>query len=69
MKQLMCLIGEDSFSKALSSYFNKHAFSNAVLDDLLNSMEPYFKKENLQMTLAQWKQMWLETPGTNILSC
>jgi aminopeptidase N len=42
MKQLMSLIGEEAFSKALTSYFHKHSLSNAVLDDLLASMEPFF---------------------------
>lgn len=42
MKQLMYLIGEDAFSKALSAYFKKYEFSNAVLDDLLSSMNKYF---------------------------
>ena len=36
MKQLMYLIGEDKFSDALGKYFNKHAFKNTQLDDLLN---------------------------------
>lgn len=59
MKQLMYLIGEDSFSKALSAYFAKHAFNNAVLDDLLASMTPYFGSYKNKLTLPQWKQMWL----------
>ena len=35
MKQLMFLMGEEKFSKALSEYSHKHAFKNAELGDLL----------------------------------
>lgn len=69
MKQLMYLVGQDSFSAALKTYFHRYEFGNAVLDDLLASMESYFQKSNIGFSLNQWKQMWLETPGTNVLSC
>ena len=67
MKQLMYLIGEDSFSKALAAYFKKHEFSNAVFDDLLNSMKPFFDHNKNGLTLDEWRQMWLETAGSNKL--
>ena len=69
MKQLMYLIGEEAFSKALSTYFHKYAFGNAVLDDLLAEIEPHFKAAQLGISLNDWKKMWLETSGCNILSC
>jgi aminopeptidase N len=69
MKQLMYLIGEENFSKALAAYFKKHEFSNAILDDLLSSIEPYFDQSKNGLTLEQWKQMWLETAGCNKLFC
>jgi aminopeptidase N len=55
MKQLMYLVGEDSFSAALKQYFHKFEFGNAVLDDLLASMDVYFQKSNIGFTLNQWK--------------
>lgn len=51
MKQLMFLIGQESFSKALASYFKKYQFSNAVLNDLLAEMNPYFQRLNLGYSL------------------
>lgn len=68
MKQLMWLIGEDNFSKALGNYFQKYAFRNAVLDDLLSEIKPYFSEES-GVTVEEWKKMWLETAGTNTLGC
>lgn len=55
MKQLMYLIGEDSFSKALAAYFKKHEFRNAVFDDLLNSMKPFFDHNKNGLTLDEWR--------------
>lgn len=42
MKQLMYLIGEENFSKALGEYFNKYKFKNTELDDLLSCIQKYF---------------------------
>ena len=63
MKQLMYLIGEENFSKAIGEYFNKYKFKNTELNDLLNCIEKYFPP------IKQWKEMWLEKAGGNLLSC
>jgi aminopeptidase N len=63
MKQLMYLIGEENFSKAIGEYFNKYKFKNTELDDLLGCVEKYFPQ------MKEWKMMWLERAGGNLLSC
>jgi aminopeptidase N len=65
MKQLMYLMGEENFSKALADYFNKYAFKNAELDDLLRCMERYYSPKSTGITLEEWKNMWLETSSLN----
>jgi aminopeptidase N len=49
MKQLMYLIGEENFSKAIGEYFNKYKFKNTELNDLLDCIEKYFPP------IKQWK--------------
>lgn len=43
MKQLMYLMGEQAFSKALSEYFHSFAYKNAELADLLKFMKKHYK--------------------------
>lgn len=35
LQQLMCLLGEQGFSKSLSNYFHRFEWSNASIDDFL----------------------------------
>lgn len=44
MKQLMYLMGEDAFSKALSEYFHSYEYKNAELVDLLKFMKKHYQK-------------------------
>ena len=39
MKQLLFLMEEENFSKALSVYFHKYDFKNATLDDFIVEMQ------------------------------
>ena len=39
MKQLLFLMKEENFSKALSQYFHKYAWSNATLIDFIAEMK------------------------------
>lgn len=63
MKQLMYLIGEQNFSKAIGEYFDTYKFKNTELDDLLRCIEKYFPQ------IKQWKDMWLQKAGGNVLTC
>jgi aminopeptidase N len=73
MRQLMFRVGEDTFSKAMSRYFNKYAWGNTVLDNLLDEMkaavaDDYSEEERAQggmLDIDNWKQEWLETAGLN----
>lgn len=58
MKQLLFLMGEDSFSQALSAYFHKYEWSNATIEDFLAKMQLFFKIK--EFTLTEWRQQWLE---------
>lgn len=42
IKQLMFIIKEENFSKALHKYFSKYAFKNATLDDLIDELQNQF---------------------------
>ena len=62
LRQLMATIGEDAFFAGVRDHFDRHAFGNAVLGDLLGSFERAGGRD-----LQQWAQAWLRTPGTSTL--
>lgn len=45
-------IGEENFRKGVSDYLKKYEFGNTVTQDLLASLEPYFKKDNSALNIA-----------------
>lgn len=51
LRQLLCLLGHDSFSKAMKSYFHQYAFKNSTLNDFINVLDVEFAKKNLGFTL------------------
>lgn len=63
MKQLMFVMKEENFSRALSEYFHKYEWRNTVLDDFIACMQHHFKNEHF--TLDDWKKVWLETACLN----
>jgi aminopeptidase N len=67
LKQLMRLIGEENFGKAMSSYFKKFEWSNATLSDFIASLQEYYKPEfqGSPANLNDWKAEWLQTAGLN----
>ena len=48
---------------ALKKYFDKHAWGNTVLDDLLVELE-----ETSGRDVRAWSAKWLETAGVNTLT-
>ena len=62
LKQLGAWVGRDAFNKGVSEYFKKHAFGNAVLNDLLVELEKSSGRD-----LKGWSKQWLETAGVNKL--
>lgn len=63
MKQLLFLMEEQNFSKALSCYFHKYDFNNATLDDFIAEMQKEFKVK--EFTLEEWRTLWLERASLN----
>ncbi|MGA8987406.1 aminopeptidase N, partial [Aeromicrobium sp.] len=62
LKQLVAWVGEKDFFAGLRSYFDKHAYSNTQLSDLLVELEAASGRE-----LGAWAKEWLQTSGVNTL--
>jgi len=63
MKQLLYLMKEENFSKALSVYFHKYEFNNATLSDFIDEMQKLFEVK--EFSLEEWRKLWLETASLN----
>ena len=63
LKQLAAWVGIDAFFSGVGAYFQKHAWGNTELADLLTELEKTSGRE-----LASWSKKWLETAGVNTLS-
>ena len=63
LKQLVAWVGEDAFVTALRSYFAKHAWGNATLEDLMSEIAQASGRD-----LEQWTRAWLETSGTDTVT-
>ena len=64
MKQLLHLVGEANFSRALSSYFHRYEWSNTTIDEFLEELQKEFAIE--EFTLAEWRQQWLQKESLNV---
>ncbi|MEU5881351.1 aminopeptidase N [Spirillospora sp. NPDC047279] len=62
LKQLVAYVGRDNFLEGVRRYFQRHAWGNTVLADLLDALE-----ETSGRDLASWSKEWLETAGVNTL--
>ena len=62
LKQLVAWVGRDSFDAGVRSYFERHAWGNTVLGDLLSALE-----ETSGRDLSSWAKEWLETAGLNTM--
>lgn len=56
IEQLHYLIGHDNFSAGLKKYFDRFAWGNTTIDDLLEDLEEYFPAE---VTVQDWRRQWL----------
>lgn len=66
MKQLVYLVGMEDWTRAMKVYFERYAWKNAQLADLLNVYQEILNGEKgSPLDMNQWKEDWLETPGTN----
>ncbi|MFS0867346.1 aminopeptidase N [Microbacterium sp. 179-B 1A2 NHS] len=63
LKQLAAWVGIEAFFAGVSAYFQKNAWGNTELSDLLTELEATSGRE-----LTTWSKKWLETAGVNTLS-
>ena len=62
LKQLVAWVGRDAFVAGVRMYFDRHAWGNTELSDLLGALE-----ETSGRDLSSWAKEWLETAGLNTL--
>jgi aminopeptidase N len=63
LKQLAAWVGVEAFFAGVSAYFQKHAWGNTELPDLLTELESTSGRD-----LSGWSKKWLETAGVNTLT-
>ena len=63
LRQLAAYVGEEAFVEGLRSYFRKHAWSNARLDDLVSAVSEASGRD-----LSGWTTGWLDESGTDTLA-
>ena len=62
LRQLVAWVGEPEFMSGIGVYFNKHAWGNTQLSDLLTELEAASGRD-----LSDWTAQWLQTSGVNLL--
>jgi aminopeptidase N len=62
LKQLVAWVGDEHFFEGVRRYFDRHAWGNTTLADLLAALE-----ETSGRDMKQWSKSWLETAGPNTL--
>ena len=62
LRQLVAWVGEENFLKGLKNYFEKHAWRNTELKDLLSELSISSGRE-----LDSWSKIWLESSGATLL--
>jgi aminopeptidase N len=62
LKQLVAYVGYDAFLAGVNRYFERHAWGNATLADLLVELEWASGRD-----LQTWAQVWLREPGVTTL--
>ncbi|MEP6462210.1 MAG: aminopeptidase N [Frankiaceae bacterium] len=62
LKQLVAWVGQTEFLAAMRGYFQRHAWGNTTLADLLSALE-----EASGRNLSAWSVEWLQTAGVNTL--
>ena len=62
LRQLVAWVGQDKFFAGLRVYFERHAYGNTELTDLLKALEEVSGRE-----LGSWTKEWLQTSGVNTM--
>ena len=62
LRQLMVLVGQETFFEGVRRYLSRHAFSNTSLSDFLTAIEEAGDRD-----LTSWADSWLRTAGVSTL--
>lgn len=62
LKQLVAWVGQEQFFAGVRQYFQKHAWGNTELRDLLTELEATSGRD-----LSAWSALWLEQSGVTLL--
>jgi len=68
---LVFLIGTENFHKAMKIYFERFAWGNTELKDLMDVFQESLgelSQEHPALDITRWNSDWLGTPGTNTIS-
>jgi len=67
LKQLVSLIGVENFSKAISAYFSRFAWTNATIEDFTSCLQEFYTPSfpGCPKDLREWRKEWIETAGLN----
>ncbi|XP_052756052.1 glutamyl aminopeptidase-like isoform X2 [Galleria mellonella] len=68
LRMLEGFIGEENFRRGVSDYLKKYEFGNTVTQDLLSSLEPYFKKDNPNLNITHIMDTWTRQMGYPVLT-
>ncbi len=63
LKQLVAYAGREAFMEGARRYFQRHAYGNTTLKDLLQVLE-----ETSGRDMSGWARAWLQTAGVNALT-
>ena len=63
LKQLVAYVGRDTFLEGARRYFQRHAWGNTTLADLLTVLA-----ETSGRDMEEWSRAWLQTAGVNSLT-
>ena len=70
IKQLIFLIGWESFTAGLKIYFRRHSWSNTTLPDFIGAIQEAHDATHpaKRCDLTEWSKEWLQTKGSNKLA-
>ncbi|XP_053613169.1 glutamyl aminopeptidase-like isoform X2 [Plodia interpunctella] len=68
LRMLEGFVGAENFRRGVSDYLKKYMFGNTVTQDLLSSLEPYFKVDNPQLDLKYIMDTWTRQMGYPLLT-
>uniref|UniRef100_A0A2H1WGU0 SFRICE_012388 n=1 Tax=Spodoptera frugiperda TaxID=7108 RepID=A0A2H1WGU0_SPOFR len=68
LRMLEGFIGPENFRHGVSDYLKKYEFGNTVTQELLSSLEPYFKKDFPDLNLTYIMDTWTLQMGYPVLN-